>query len=34
MAVVITALEALLHQDGQGTGNQAEKIFTPALAFR
>jgi hypothetical protein len=32
MAIVITALEVLLHQDGQGTGDKAEKIFTPALA--
>jgi hypothetical protein len=32
MAIVITALEVLLHQDGQGAGDKAEKIFRSGLA--
>jgi hypothetical protein len=32
MAIVTTAFEALLHQDGQSAGDKAEKISILALA--
>jgi hypothetical protein len=33
MAIVITSVEALLHQDGQRSEDKVKRIFTPALAY-